>query len=302
MTRLGLVVAALMVAAALAVPLTGNAYLLGVVFQLAMWIALAQSWSMLSATTGYVSLGHAVFYGIGAYVGVLLVGVVAFPLALLAAGLAGAVLALVVGLPVLRVRGPYFVILTYGLAELVRHAVMRIESALGSFGRMIFAAPPPEVLLWWMVGLAALATAGAWAMRHSRLGAGLAAIREDEVAAETLGVPVVRLKLLAFVASAVIPGAVGALALVRTGYFEAAQAFDPVISFTIVTMALVGGTDSVKGPVLGALGFALLSELLWSSFPQVYMIVLGAALIGFILFAPQGLSGLVDRLMHRGRT
>lgn len=282
-------------ACGVAVALGGNAYAVGVAFQIAMWIALAQSWSMLSATTGYVSLGHAVFYGIGGYVAVLALDTAPFALVLLGAALAPALFAAGIGLPVLRVRGPYFVILTYGLAELVRHGVMRIESALGSFGRMIFSAPAPEVLLGWMVALAVLATLGAWAVRHSRFGAGLAAIREDEVAAETLGVPVARLKLLALVASAAIPGAVGALAMMRTGYFEPGQAFDPVVSFTIVTMALVGGTDSVRGPVLGAIGFALLSELLWSNFPQLYMMVLGAALIGFVLFVPQGLSGLLGR-------
>ncbi len=279
-----------------AVPFIGSPYLMGVVFQVAMWIALAQSWSMLSATTGYLSLGHAVFYGVGAYVCVLLTGKIPFELALLAAAGSAALFAALVGMPVLRVRGPYFVILTYGLSELVRHIVMRIESALGSFGRMIFDVPATEVLLWWMVGLAVLATLGAYAIRHSRFGAGLAAIREDEVAAETVGVPVTRLKLLAFVASAAIPGAVGALALLRTSYFEPAQAFDPVISFTIVTMALVGGTDTVRGPILGAVGFALLSELLWSSLPQLYMIVLGLTLIVFILFVPRGLSGLFGRI------
>lgn len=279
----------------LVAPVAGNAYLVGVAFQVAMWIALAQSWSMLSATTGYISLGHAVFYGIGGYVAVLMVDAAAFPLVMLVAALVPAIFAAVVGLPVLRVRGPYFVILTFGLAELVRHGVMRIESALGSFGRMIFSAPSPEALVWWMVALAVAATLGAYLVRHSRFGAGLAAIREDEVAAETLGVPVARMKLLALIASAIIPGAVGALAMMRTGYFEPGQAFDPVVSFTIVTMALVGGTDTVRGPVLGAIGFALLSEALWSNFPQLYMIVLGAALIGFVLFVPQGLSGLLDR-------
>ena len=78
------------------------------------------------------------------------------------------------------------------------------------------------------------------------------------------------------------------------------MAFDPVISFTIVTMALVGGTETVRGPILGALGFALLSELLWSSLPQLYMIVLGLTLIIFILFVPRGLSGLFARLGRAG--
>ncbi|WP_422372175.1 branched-chain amino acid ABC transporter permease [Hoeflea sp.] len=284
-----------------AAPFMGSTYLMGIVFQVAMWIALAQSWSMLSATTGYLSLGHAVFYGVGAYVCVLLTGIIPFELSILVAAGSAALFAAIVGMPVLRVRGPYFVILTYGLSELVRHIVMRIESALGSYGRMIFDVPAQEVLLWWMVSLAVLATLGAYAIRHSRFGAGLAAIREDEVAAQTIGVPVTRLKLLAFVASAAIPGAVGGLALLRVSYFEPAQAFDPVISFTIVTMALVGGTESIRGPILGAMGFALLSELLWSNLPQLYMIVLGLTLIVFVLFVPRGLSGLVGRIGRPGR-
>ncbi|KGM47210.1 branched-chain amino acid ABC transporter permease [Pseudooceanicola atlanticus] len=300
MKNIGLILGVALAVVAAAVPAFGTPYMMGVVFQVAMWIALAQSWSMLSATTGYLSLGHAVFYGVGAYVCVLLTGTIPFEWALLAGAVAAAVFAAIVGLPVLRVRGPYFVILTYGLSELVRHVVMRIESALGSFGRMIFDVPRTEVLMWWMVGLAVLATLGAYAIRHSRFGAGLAAIREDEVAAETVGVPVTRLKLFAFIASAIIPGAVGGLALLRTSYFEPAQAFDPVISFTIVTMALVGGTETVRGPILGALGFALLSELLWSSLPQLYMIVLGLTLIIFILFVPRGLSGLFGRLGRAG--
>lgn len=300
MRNIGLILGVALAVFAAAVPAFGTPYMMGVVFQVAMWIALAQSWSMLSATTGYLSLGHAVFYGVGAYVCVLLTGKIPFEWALLAGAGAAAVFAAIIGLPVLRVRGPYFVILTYGLSELVRHVVMRIESALGSFGRMIFDVPRTEILLWWMVGLAVLATLGAYAIRHSRFGAGLAAIREDEVAAETVGVPVTRLKLFAFIASAIIPGAVGGLALLRTSYFEPAQAFDPVISFTIVTMALVGGTETVRGPILGALGFALLSELLWSSLPQLYMIVLGLTLIAFILFVPRGLSGLFRRMGRSG--
>ncbi|WP_158970394.1 branched-chain amino acid ABC transporter permease [Chachezhania sediminis] len=295
----GLILGLVCVAGAAAVPMLGNPYYTGVIFQLAMWIALAQSWSMLSATTGYLSLGHAVFYGIGAYVCVLLTGSVPFAVTLIAGALAAGIFAAAIGLPVLRVRGPYFVILTYGLSELVRHVVMRIESALGSFGRMIFIVPPIEVLMWCMLGLATLACLGAWAIRHSTFGAGLSAIREDEVAAETVGVPVTRLKLLAFVASAIIPGAVGGLALLRTSYFEPGQAFDPVISFTIVTMALVGGTETVRGPILGAVALTLLSELLWSNLPQLYMVVLGSTLIGFILFVPRGVSGLVDQIAGR---
>lgn len=100
--------------AAISVGMLGGDYQLGIAFNLAMWIALTQSWSILSATTGYVSLGHAVFYGIWAYVLVLTLGSLPLPLALLCSALAVGVSAMLVGYPVLRVRGPYFVILTFG--------------------------------------------------------------------------------------------------------------------------------------------------------------------------------------------
>jgi len=281
-------------------PIWGTPYLIGIAFNLMMWIALVQSWSMLSATTGYVSLGHVVFVGIGAYAFVPTHDILPLPLGLAVSAIAAAFFAFFVGLPVLRVPGPYFVILTFGLSELVRNIVMRIESGLGSFGRMIFDAPDPGVLLWWMLVLAVFATVIAQLIRGARFGRGLAAIREDEVAAETVGVAVSRLKLYAWIASAAIPGAVGALSLLRVSYFEPGQAFDPVISFTIVTMALVGGTQDARGPILGAAAFVLLSELLWSSLPQLYMIVLGVALIVFILFLPGGLIGLADRKRRSG--
>lgn len=281
------------------VPQLGSEYWLGVAFIVAMWIALIQSWSLLSATTGYISLGHAVFYGIGAYVLVVSLDWMPVPYALLLSGAAAGMLALVVGLPVLRVKGPYFVILTFGFAELVKNLVMLVETRLGQFSRMIFDAPSLEALYYAMLALAVIATALAAWTAQSRFGRGLAAIRENEVAAEAIGVPVTRLKLIAFVASAIIPGIVGGLLVLRTSYFAADQAFDPAVSFTIVTTAIVGGLGRVSGPLLGTLFLVILSELLWARFPQAYMMILGALLIVFILFVPQGLAGLVRKGLGR---
>jgi branched-chain amino acid transport system permease protein len=284
-----------LVVAGLALPLSGMDYVVGIAFNLAMWVALVQSWSILSAMTGYVSLGHVVFCGIGSYVFVLTNGMLPLPVALACAGIAAGVAALVIGLPVLRVRGPYFVILTFGLAELAKNVIVQIETSLGQFSRLIFDAPTLETLYYIMLGLAVVATGAAVFIRHSKLGRGLIAIRENEEAAEAIGVPVARLKLIAFVAAAIIPGIVGGVLLLRTSYFEAAQAFDPVVSFSIVTMAIVGGMGTVRGPILGSFAFVLLSELLWARFPQLYMIILGVLLILFILFLPRGLSGLFER-------
>lgn len=276
----------------LSLPFWGSNYLLGVGFALCSWIALVQSWTVLSAMTGYVSLGHAVFYGLGAYVVALSWGAVPMAVGLLLAGLIAGIFALVVGMPVLRVRGPYFVILTFGLAELVKYLVIILESELGSFSRLMFGAPDLIWLYAAAFALAAIGTIGAILIRHSRLGRGLLALRENEEAAETVGVPVVRLKLIAFALSAVIPGIIGGLAAMRTTYFEPMQAFDPTVSFTIVTMAVVGGSDDARGPLLGAAFFTLLSEILWARLPQAYMVVLGILLILFVLFIPRGLAGM----------
>jgi len=282
--------------AAAALPQLGSDYLIGLGITLLMWIALAESWIVLSGMTGYVSFGHAVFYGLGAYVMVVCWNDLSGWAGFLAAGLAAGLFALAIGYPVLRVRGPYFVILTYGLAELVKFLIINTEAALGKFGRLVFGAPPLATLYYLMLGLAALAVLIAWTVRRSRLGLGLAAIREDETAAENAGVPVARLKLIAFALSAAIPGMVGAVMALRSSYFEPLQAFSPTVSFNIVAMAVIGGGDDAPGPILGALFLVLLSELLWAHLPEVYMIILGLLVIGFVLFAPEGLHGRLQRL------
>ncbi|MGH6879653.1 branched-chain amino acid ABC transporter permease [Hypericibacter sp.] len=286
-------------AAMTALPFLGGDYDLGVGFQLMMWIALTQSWVLLSGFTGYISLGHAVFYGLGGYLTVLTWHIVPLPLAIPLSGLVAALFAGLIGYPVMRVRGPYFVILTFGLAELVKYIVINVEAALGKFGRLMMGAPGLSTLYWAMLALAVAATLLVVLVGRSRFGAGLRAIREDEPAAETVGVPTARYKLAAYALSAAIPGMVGGLAALRTSYFEPQQIFSPTISFTVVTMAMIGGSDRARGPIMGALFLVLLSELLWANLAELYMIILGLLLIGFVLFAPSGIDGLLRRRFGR---
>lgn len=293
-SRYPLTLAALAAALAL-LPSLSSGYVVGVGLSILGWIAMAQSWVVLSGMAGYLSLGHVVFYGIGAYATVLCFGSLPPWLVVPLAGLAAAAFAALVGYPVLRVRGPYFVMLTYGVAELVKYIVVNIEAALNKFGRLMMGAPDIDTLYYAMLGLAFAGCLVTWAVRRSRFGYGLRAIREDESAAETMGVPVARYKLYAYVLSAAIPGMVGAVLALRTTYFEPLQAFTPSISFTIVTMAVIGGSDDARGPILGALFLGLLSELLWANAPEVYMILLGLVLIGFVLLAPAGICGWLPR-------
>jgi branched-chain amino acid transport system permease protein len=139
----------------------------------------------------------------------------------------------------------------------------------------------------------------AFTVARSRLGAGLRAIREDEVAAATIGVPVVRLKLVVFALSALIPGIVGGVSVFRTGYFEPTQAFNPSVSLNMITMAVIGGTDDAFGPLIGASLLVLLSELLWATQPELYMVLLGLLLVVFVIWMPEGVEGRLRSLASR---
>jgi branched-chain amino acid transport system permease protein len=278
-----------------ALPFVANAYVVGIGLTVLMWLALTQSWCVLSRLTGYVSLGHVVFYGLGAYLVVVTWQQVPLWLAVPLAGAAAAAFAVLVGLPVLRVRGPYFVILTFGVAELVKYLIMAYEAASGTASRILFGAPDLDVVYFAMALLAALSVGLLTWVSGSRFGHGLRSLRENEEAAETLGVPVVRYKLMALVLSAAIPGMVGAVMALRSTYFVVGQVFDPMISVTVIAMALLGGGDDARGPLLGVLFLALLSELLWAHAPLLYMVVLGVILVVFVLLVPEGLVGLLRR-------
>ncbi len=266
-----------------------------VVLNLAMWIALTQSWSLFSGLTGYISLGHAVAYGLGAYVMASLFREWPIWLIIPAGGVVAGLFALIVALPVLRVRGPYFVILTFGLAELVKFVLLAVDTALGQSSRLLFGAPNTQTLLLWMLALAVAATLLRHQIGLSRFGRGLIAIREDETAAETIGVPITRYKVAAFALSTVIPGMVGAIMALRSTYFEVLQVFSPTISFTIVTMVIIGGSGDARGPVMGALFLVALAEILRGLSPKFYLIFLGLSLVLFVIFSPNGLTGLLER-------
>ena len=280
------------------VPLYGDDYFVGLMLTLLMWISLTQSWVVLSAMTGYISLGHAVFFGVGAYVMVLSFNTLPFWVSVILAGLVGAALALLVGYPCLRVRGPYFVILTFGLAELVKFIVVNVEAALGQFGRLLLGTPSLQSLYYVVLILALISIAVTYIVRRSRFGAGLRAIRENEEAAETLGIDVGRFKVLAFAISGIVPSMVGSVMILRNTYFEPLDVFNPITSFTIVSMAIIGGGDDVPGPIYGAFALVLLQELLWANWPEVYMVILGVLLLAFVLGAPKGIQGWIMSRHH----
>jgi branched-chain amino acid transport system permease protein len=256
---------------------------------------LAVSWAFFSGPSRYLSLATGAFFGAGAYASALLGSWAPWPLPVLAGGLVGALMATGVGGLALRLRGPYFAIFTFGLAELTKHVVIWYETAVtGTVGRLILAPPAPWTLYYTVLALAALAVATAVWLRRSAYGQALGAIGADEERAATLGIDTTRVKVSCFAASAAFMGAIGAAMAPRWTYLDP-QVFNPFVSFQTVIMALVGGPVTVMGPLLGAALVGLASEVLLLRFRYVYMLGLGLVLIVVVLVLPEGLAGLAHR-------
>jgi aldehyde dehydrogenase (NAD+) len=283
--------AALLLVLAL-LPLAAPAYYVALGLALLADVALASAWTLFSGPTRYLSLAAAAFYGVGAYV-TALVGVrAAWPAPIVAGAAAGALLSLPVGLLALRLRGPYFAILTFGLSELIRHTVIWYESNVtGTVGRVVMLPLERRAIYWGLLLIAVAAVAAAILLRRSRWGLALAAIGGDEERAEVLGVRPTRIKVAVFALSAALMGATGAAIAPRWTYIDPQVAFNPLISFQVIIMALLGGVGRPAGPVVGAIMLGLLSELFLLQFRYAYMMVLGAVLILVVLGLPHGVVG-----------
>ena len=260
-------------------------------------IAMATAWSFFSGTTRYISLATAAFVGAGSYAVAILIGVVPLPVALAAAALAGFLLALLVGLSTLRLRGVYFVVFTFGLAELIKQLVIWYEiNENKTMLRLIFAETSSTELYEILLVLAVLVVAGTWALSHTRLGFGLRAIGEDETVARHTGVNTTRIKILVFAASAAVIALTGGVLSLRYTYIDPNVAFNSVWSFNILIMALLGGPGRAWGPMLGVVPLVLLSEVLSGSFPHYFNIALGLCFVIIVYFLPGGVARLLERL------
>lgn len=256
-------------------------------------VALAVAWAIFSGPTRYLSLATGAFFGAGAYTAAVVLGRLAWPLPVLAAAVVAAVMALVVGTLALRLRGPYFAVFTFGLAELAKHSLIWFETSItGTVGRLLLSPPGSVALYYTVLAVAALAVATAMALPRTRWGVALVAIGADEERAETLGVATTRVKIGVFALSAAFMGAIGGAMAPRWTYIDP-QVFNPLVSFQTVIMALLGGPVTVAGPVLGAIFLGLLSEILLVKFRYLYMLSLGLVLIVVVLALPRGLAGLV---------
>jgi branched-chain amino acid transport system permease protein len=284
------------IAALALLPLFASPYGITLMIGMLGYVALAIGWALFSGPTRYVSLATVAFFGIGAYTCAVFSEVLAYPLLLLVAGLIGLGVALVVGLATLRLAGVYFVIFTFGLAELIRQLVTWYEvNITGTLGRYIFLPVTPEGIYWQLLALTAAAFAMSWAISRSRLGLALKVIGEDEVVASHSGIDIARVKLGLFALSAVIMTLVGAIQAPRWTYVEPSIAFNPTVSFLTLIMALLGGANRLMGPILGAVPLFLLFEWLSANFPNHYSIILGLIFITIVFVLPNGVLDFIEK-------
>ena len=299
MSRLRFVLILLLAAGLVSTPWLFSAYIVSVLMAVLMFVILTLAWSVFSGYTRYLSFATVAFFGIGAYTTAVLGSRLPLPVVILCGGALAAVIALLLGGVVLRLKGPYFAVFTFGMAELMRHTVLWWEITIsGTIGRLLRPVPN-DVMYFSLLGLTAATVWLSVVLARSRIGLALASIGEDEGKAETLGINVTYYKVMAFVLSAALMGLVGAVIAPRWTYVDPHIAFNPLISFQVIIMALLGGTYRVAGPVLGALVLAVVSEVLLVEFRYVYLILLGSLLIATVLYMPHGLAGELVKLGQR---
>ncbi|TDP74877.1 branched-chain amino acid ABC transporter permease [Roseateles toxinivorans] len=278
---------------AAALPHYGSEFAVSMALSCLMYAALASSWSSFCGQTRYMSLATAAFFGLGAYSGALGLEHLPWLLVVALGAVVAAGVALVMGAAVLHLRGTYFAVLTFGMTELIRHAVTFWEKQVsGTVGRVLTVVPERDTVYLTMLGLAVLALLSAMLIRRSRFGLALTGIGADEQRAQTLGVNTRLVKVAGFALTAAFAGAVGAAMSVRWTYIDPHTVFNPFIGFQTVLIALIGGAATLWGPLIAAVVFSLLAETLRLQMPQLYMMSLGLLLIACVLYLPGGLASL----------
>jgi branched-chain amino acid transport system permease protein len=294
------VVAAGVVGVAALVPqVTTRPDLLNLLFLIFLYVTLSQSWNILGGFAGQISLGHAVFFGVGALVTrSLWTGGTSFPAALLAGGVAALGVALVIGVPTFRLRGAYFAIGTLGMAEALRITVGNVRPEISALPADLITTYNLPARYYLALGLAVATVLAAHILLRSRLGLGMLAVREDEDAAQATGVNAMQHKLAALALSSLFAGlAGGVFAFYHVSYYPELP-FSPQWTFDTVLITFVGGLGTLIGPLLGAVFYVVVREQLAVTLAQVHQVIFGALFILVVLALPGGLVDAWARLRH----
>lgn len=291
----------------LIIPLAvGSPFVFHLFILVCSYAALAGAWNIVGGFAGQLSLGHAVFYGVGAYVATLLVIHLQLTpwVGMLAGAALSTVLAVVISWPCFRLRGPFFALATIAVLEVVRLVAINQQDITGGATGL---AVPLKMGVEWMLfrqrwpylliafGFLALTLWVAWRLKHSRLGYYLIAVREREDAAQAVGVSAVKVKLAAVMISACLTSLVGSFHAMYLTFIEPGAMFSLELSIQVAMFALIGGLGTVSGPLIGTVLVLPLAELargwLGDMGSGVHGLVYGLVLVVVVLTIPQGIVG-----------
>jgi branched-chain amino acid transport system permease protein len=294
-TALVLIILALMVVA----PLFVQAYMIILLTSILMYMIIAVSWTLFSGTTGYISLASAAFFGVGIYTSAVLGMTLPFPLVIVLGSLFSGCLAFLVGMLTLRLRGIYFVMFTFGLVELFLYFMLWWEVNITMTTGRVVPSMPNNTVYYVMLSILVILVLTVFFIRRSRHGLALECIGENQEATAHTGVNVTALKVIIYAVSALFMGAAGAVIATRWTYIDPKIAFNPLISFMPVLMAIFGGIRPIYGPIIGAAIFTYLEEFLITRFPYHYMLIFGIIMVVAILYMPNGLVELIQQIWKK---
>jgi branched-chain amino acid transport system permease protein len=242
-----------------------------------------------------MSLATATFFGVGMYTSAVLGERLPFPVVVVCGSLVSFLIGLLTGYICLRLRGFYFAIFTFGLNELVRNSVLWWEGRVAhTVGRWVVLVDSLTIY-YYMLAIVSLTVLMTFLVGRSRYGLILYSIGEEEEAAAHIGINVTRYRIFFFALSCLFMGMAGAVMATKWAYIDPRIAFNSVLNFTPVLMALFGGVGNIFGPILGAGVLTLASEVLLSRFPYYYMLLYGIIFIVIITFLPNGLVGFMGK-------
>jgi len=285
-----------------------NPYFYFAAYVILQYVVIATAWNILGGYAGYVNFGTPAFFAMGAYTAVFLIRSVKPPLAvlILAGGLVAALLGLGIGYLTLRLRGTFFSIATLALSVVLQTIIINWEYVGGSRGLSVLRPSGPPFgnyvvfLFTVMLALAVIAVMTARFIERSWVGRGLAALRDNEEAAECMGVPTLKLKLFATTVSGFLLGVAGAPFPYYVTFVEPNSAFALDYAVNALAMPMIGGTTSWVGPVIGAVLLGTAQQLATVTISsELNLLIVGVVLVGFVVVAPEGILGLIRRLRTR---
>jgi branched-chain amino acid transport system permease protein len=286
--------------------LSASPYYLTIVRNVLMWMALSISWHFFSGYTKYISLGSAAFFGIGLYFTAKYLElsihydyypVLPLPLIVLLAGLVTFALALVIGLVTLRLKGIYFAILTFSVSIVISNVINWWEITITGTRGTYFPLFDTQTAYYAIFTCTIVTLLLTTLLRRSKFGLALKMIGECEEAASHVGVNASIYKTLGFAISAMLMGLMGGCFATRlNGYVNTDMAFESLYSFLPAVNTLLGGIGTVFGPIIGSITVSLLSEYLRVILPHYFLIILGLILIAIVMFMPDGIMGIVEKM------